>query len=176
MSKEQVTRLIEAALLKSPALREDCLEAVQQLRALMSQMNDKLGSEAPDLRPLYTILNGIAGLLPAEGAPVAESDSEEASEVDKVDNGAARGVGRNPGLSGGVNSREEALQAIGLVIEYLERAEPTNPAPLFLRRARQLVGQNFLQLMKSLAPEALSAVARTVGVDPDTVEDPDSGY
>jgi type VI secretion system protein ImpA len=176
MSKEQVTRLIEAALLKTPALREHCREAVQQLRALMSQMNDRLGNEAPDLRPLYTTLNGIAGLLPAEGGPVAESDSDEVGEAGEADHGAARGVGRSPGLSGGVNSREEALQAIGLVIEYLERAEPTNPAPLFLRRARQLVGQNFLQLMKSLAPEALSAVARTVGVDPDTVEDPDSGY
>ena len=73
-----------------------------------------------------------------------------------------------------MSSREEALRAIDWVIEYLERAEPTNPAPLFLRRARQLVGHNFLQLMKVLAPDALAEVARIVGVNPDTVEDPNA--
>lgn len=72
-------------------------------------------------------------------------------------------------------TREDALRAIDLVIAYLEKAEPTNPAPLFLRRARQLVNHNFLQLMKVLAPDALHEVARIVGVDPDTVETPDAG-
>ena len=66
------------------------------------------------------------------------------------------------------------MRAIDLVIAYLERAEPTNPEPLFLRRARQLVSHNFLQLMKVLAPDALAEVARVVGVDPDSVEDPDA--
>jgi type VI secretion system protein ImpA len=55
----------------------------------------------------------------------------------------------------------------------MEAAEPTNPAPLFLRRARQLVNHNFLQLMKVLAPDAMHEVARIVGVDPDSVETPD---
>ena len=59
-----------------------------------------------------------------------------------------------------------------MICEYLERAEPTNPAPLFLKRARQLIGQNFLQLLKALAPQALSDVAGMVGVDPDAVESP----
>ena len=72
-----------------------------------------------------------------------------------------------------MTSREEAIRAIDLVCEYLERAEPTNPAPLFLRRGRQLINHDFLQLMKVLAPDALSEVARVVGVDPDTVESPD---
>jgi type VI secretion system protein ImpA len=78
------------------------------------------------------------------------------------------------GLSGAVNSREEAIRAIDLVCEYLERAEPTNPAPLFLRRARHLIGHNFLQLMKALAPEALADVARVVGIDPESVQEPGS--
>ena len=171
MSKDQVTKMLEAALAKAPTLRGQCLEAVVELRALMSKVNDKLGSEAPDLRPLYAIVNGAAGLLPAEAAPSIQSGGGDDVEVGA---GGAGGGGRGRGLSGSVGSRDEALRAIDLVIEYLERAEPTNPAPLFLRRARQLVGHNFLQLMKVLAPDALAEVARTVGVDPDTVEDPNS--
>jgi type VI secretion system protein ImpA len=72
-------------------------------------------------------------------------------------------------LTGGVHSRQDALRAIDMVCEYLERTEPTNPAPLFLRRARRLISHSFLQLVKELAPDALAEVARVVGVDPDTV-------
>jgi type VI secretion system protein ImpA len=148
---------------------------VAQLRALMSQVNDKLGSEAPDLRPLYAIVNGVVGLLPKEADASDEGDEDQDGDAGDSGGAGASGGSRR-GLSGGVNSRDEALRAIDLVIEFLERTEPTNPAPLFLRRARQLVGQNFLQLMKALAPEALAGVARTVGVDPDTVVDPNAGY
>jgi type VI secretion system protein ImpA len=173
MTKDQVTKMLEAALAKTPALRGQCLETVVQLRALMSQVSDKLGSEAPDLRPLLAIVNAVAGLLPAEVLPFDESGEVAEGNADAA--GAGNGGGRARGLSGTVSTREEAWRAIDLVIEYLERTEPTNPAPLFLRRARQLVGHNFLQLMKVLAPDALAEVARTVGVDPDSVEDPSSG-
>ena len=77
------------------------------------------------------------------------------------------------GLSGTVRSREEAIRAIDMICEYLERTEPANPAPLFLRRARQLINHNFLQLMKVLAPEALAGVAGLVGIDPDDIQEPD---
>jgi type VI secretion system protein ImpA len=174
MTRDQVTRMLEAALAKSPDLRDHCLQAVAELRALMAKVSDKLGSEAPDLRVLYAVVNGLAGLLPAEASPL--DDSAEAAEDDATAAGSGGGGGgRARGLSGTVSSRDEALRAIDLVVEYLERTEPTNPAPLFLRRARQLVGHNFLQLMKVLAPDALAEVARTVGVDPESVEDPGSG-
>ena len=87
--------------------------------------------------------------------------------------GEASGSSAAPGrsrLSGGVHSREDALRAIDMVCEYLESAEPTNPAQLLLRRARRMINRNFLQLMKELAPDALSEVARVMGVDPDTVQ------
>lgn len=166
VSKDQASKMLSAALDKTPELRERLKEGVVLVKQAMSLVSDRLGSEAPDLRPLYALMNGAAGLLPPEATAV-EAEGEESE-------GGAGGGGRARGLSGAVSSREEALRAIDLVIEYLERAEPTNPAPLFLRRARQLVGHNFLQLMKVLAPDALAEVARVVGVDPDTVEDPDA--
>jgi type VI secretion system protein ImpA len=75
-----------------------------------------------------------------------------------------------------VNSREDAIHAIEMICSYLERTEPANPAPLFLRRGAQLINQNFLQLMKMLAPEALSGVAGLVGIDPSTVDPPPDEY
>ncbi len=166
--KGQVSQMLVSALERSPELREQCTQAQEQVRALMTRIGDKLGGDAPDLRPLFTLVKGIASLLPDEAGQVAAGDADTSA-------GGDTGAGKGPGLSGRVTSREEAMRAIDLVIEFLERTEPTNPAPLFLRRARQLVSHNFLQLVKALAPDALPGVARVVGVDPDSVTDPDGG-
>ncbi len=171
-TRDQAAKMLAAAVEKQAALRAICTEAVAQARQLIAITNDKLGSSlAPDLRPLYNIANAVLTLLPPERM------ADEAGAGDEGGEGAGvAGGGRSMrGLSGSVSSREEALRAIDLVIEYLEKAEPTNPAPLFLRRARQLIGHNFLQLMKVLAPDSLAEVARFVGVDPESVEDPNSG-
>lgn len=168
VSKDQAGKMLSATLDKSPELRERLKSGVVLVKQAMSLVSDRLGSEAPDLRPLHALVNGAVSLLPPE-AMAEDAEGEEGESA-----GGGGGGGRARGLSGAVSSREEALRAIDLVIDYLERAEPTNPAPLFLRRARQLVGHNFLQLMKVLAPDALAEVARVVGVDPDTVEDPNA--
>ncbi len=173
LTKEQAAQMLAAAVAKDPGLRAVCNEAVAQLKALMSAANDKLGGDAPDLRPLYNIVNGVAGMLPPEASDEPEAEGSEGGEGEGGGEGGSGG-GRGHGLSGSVRTREEAMRAIDLVIEFLERTEPANPAPLFLRRARMLVGHNFLQLMKVLAPDALSEVARIVGVDPETVVDPNA--
>ncbi len=173
VSRDQASKMLTAALEKSPELRERMKGGVVLIKQAMALVSDRLGSEAPDLRPLQALASGALGLLPPE--PTADdAKDEEAEGGDGGGGGGGGGLGRGRGLSGAVTSREEALRAIDLVIDYLERAEPTNPAPLFLRRARQLVGHNFLQLMKVLAPDALAEVARVVGVDPDSVEDPNA--
>ena len=172
LGKNQLSRMLGDALVKTPALRRQCQDAVTLTRQLIALVNDKLGNEAaPDLRPLYVLVNGVAGLLPGNDADGTAGNGDTQADADATGGG---GAGARRNLSGAVNSREDAIRAIDLVCEYLERAEPTNPAPLFLRRARQLIGQNFLQLIKALAPEALSAVAGMVGVDPDAVEAPDA--
>jgi len=170
LTKEQATKMLAALVEKTPELRAVCTEAVTQVKALIALANDKLGQAvAPDLRPLLVIASGIAGLLPPEASDEEEAGAEGGEGGGE---GAGGGAGRARGLSGSVTTRDEAVKAIDLVIDFLERTEPTNPAPLFLRRARQLIGHNFLQLMKVLAPDAMAEVARIVGVDPESVQDP----
>ncbi len=168
-----ITQMLVAALGKSPELRAQCTEPLVLTKQLIALLNDKLGiGTAPDLKPLYALVNGVVSLLPPEADAAADDAGAEAGEGAGSEGVAAAGSARR-GLSGSVNSRDEAIRAIDMVCEYLQRAEPTNPAPLFLRRGRQLISHDFLQLMKVLAPDALSEVARVVGVDPDTVETPD---
>lgn len=167
-SKEQIAKMAAAALLKQPELFEPCASAVAEVKRLIALLNVKLGDElAPDLRPLYALANGVLSLLPAAQDADEISEGGEGGEIVELDtNGAPGAKVSTRGLSGSVTSREEALRAIEMVCEYLERAEPANPAPLFLRRGSQLINQNFLQLMKMLAPDALAGVAGLVGIDP----------
>jgi type VI secretion system protein ImpA len=176
MGKDPVSLMLRAALEKTPALRAQCQDALALTRRLMSLVGDKFNrDDAPDLRPLYSLVNGIASLLPSEAA--AEEAGADDGGAD--DGGGSEGAGSGRpsaarrGLSGSVSSREEAVRAIDMVCEYLMQAEPSNPASLFLRRGRQLINHDFLQLMKALAPDALSEVARVVGVDPESVESPE---
>lgn len=172
MSKEQLTQMMAAAMSKLPDLRVQVAAAVTQVDRLSALVNDKLGRDlAPDFRALKAILSAVRSSLPMEQS-ISEADGDEMAEADTGHALGAASASRK-GLSGTVSSREDALRAIDMVCEYLERAEPTNPAPLFLRRARQLLSHNFLQLMKVLAPDALAGVAGLVGVDPEDVQSPD---
>jgi type VI secretion system protein ImpA len=172
MSKEHIAQMMAAAVAKTPELRPQVDAAIEQLERLAALVTDKLGRDlAPDFRVLKAMLSAVQSALPA----VQLLEAEGGEDADGAEGGAASGGGAGPrkGLSGTVASREDALRAIDMVCEYLERAEPTNPAPLFLRRARQLLNHNFLQLMKVLAPDALASVASLVGIDPDNVQPPE---
>ncbi len=164
MGKDQAQRMLEVAVGSAPELRVMVDDSVAQLKAFEAALDGFLGAAAPDLMPLNRFVKAVAALMPRSLA--AEG---EAADGESADASGARGA-----LAGQVSSRADALRAIDMVCEFLERTEPSNPAPLFLRRARQLVNHNFLQLMKELAPEAMASVARTVGVDPDSVQGPEN--
>ncbi|WP_425570337.1 ImpA family type VI secretion system protein, partial [Pigmentiphaga soli] len=67
---------------------------------------------------------------------------------------------------GTIASRQDALRALDLVCEYLERHEPTNPAPLLIRRACSLMDKGFLEIVRELAPDGLRQVEVIVGSPP----------
>ena len=160
--KEQIQRMLTAAVGQDATLREHALACVDAMAELRSTIDNRFGSwDTPDLAPLAAFVKAVASMMPRD---------EVADDSEGGDDGAGSGQpGGGRGLSGAVRSREEALRAIDMVCEFLERTEPSNPAPLFLRRAQQLVNHNFLQLMKELAPTLMPDVARIVGIDPDSV-------
>ena len=62
-----------------------------------------------------------------------------------------------------IRTREEALLMIDKIISYFERNEPTNPAPLLIKRARRLVSMNFVDIIKDMAPESLKQIESIAG-------------
>ena len=157
---------IEGMLLEQADLAERVKAAVEAsleaLAPLKSVMNDRFSSDAVEVKALQTMLTGVKGLLPG-AAPEEASEGEGGAE-------AASG-GRRGGGSGSIETRADAVRAINAICMFLERTEPTNPAQLLLSRAERLIDKNFIQLVRDLAPDAVSEVARILGVNPDDFAD-----
>lgn len=175
MTRHQVEQMLAAASAQDPELPGLVTAALAHLKDLSTLLNDHVGvGRAPDVRPLQNLITLVKQVMPTAGAgdeasADADAGADSASSGDA--NSAPSALGK--GLSGGVDSRADALRAIDMVCDYLERTEPTNPAQLLLRRARRLINKNFLQLMRELAPDALNEVARIMGVDPESIQSED---
>lgn len=166
---EAVRRMLADAIEQGAEVQSQLSSAQALLRELGEWLDAHPGSETqPDLRPARQLLHALALHLPqaAEGGDAAEPAADEGGTA----------AGRPAaGFSGGIGSRADALRAIDAICAYLERAEPSNPAQLLLRRAQRLIDCNFLELVKELAPGSLPDVARIMGIDPDQVGGPTSG-
>ena len=166
-SRSQVEQMLAAAVASTPELRLVPQVALDYLNRLTDLMRERVGyASAPELATLTTLLGAIGEVMPAAddaAAPAAEGEGA-AFRADL----APRAAGRT-GLPGVIDTRADALKAIDMVCDYLERTEPTNPAQLLLRRARRLVNKNFLELVRELAPESLNEVARIMGRSVDEV-------
>jgi len=49
------------------------------------------------------------------------------------------------------------------VCSFLEHTEPSNPAPLFIRRAQRLIKKSFLEIVRDLMPDSLSQLEKLAG-------------
>ncbi len=114
-------------------------------------------SMLPDFEPLTALVQPAARL-------VAEIRGQALGVP--VEGGAAGAAGGAPGI-GELRSRDDALRALDRVCDFLARSEPTNPAPLLIRRAQRVMTMPFMDIIRELAPEAASQVAMITGVPSD---------
>lgn len=55
-----------------------------------------------------------------------------------------------------VSSRDDVIRMIDAICAYYAEAEPASPVPHLLRRAKRLVGQDFLDLLRDLVPDGVA--------------------
>lgn len=133
----------------------------------------------PDFSAAKQCLKNIRQVLPdpsALGGADASGDDDTGGTDSASSAGGGGGAGSRAARVEGINSRADAVKAIDLICAYLEREEPTNPATLLLKRARRLIDKDFIRLIKELAPDAASEVARVLGVDLSNYEDNEDSY
>ena len=57
---------------------------------------------------------------------------------------------------GRINTRQDAIKALDAVCDFYESNEPSSPLPLLIRRAQRLASKSFLDILRDLAPDAVS--------------------
>jgi len=157
---------VRAAIARKPGVPEAMKAASQQLDAVARLVEDRVGSvAAPDLSSVRRLLAAVARAADlatgtTTGTVAAVPDSPSVS-----------GVGPAPAATvvavGGIASRDDVVRTLERVCEWIERHEPSNPAPLLIRRAQRLMSKNFMDIMRDLAPDGLDQVQRLAGVTDD---------
>jgi type VI secretion system protein ImpA len=119
-------------------------------------LRQRVGNAGPDLKPLLNITLALdLAAAAAQGATVEALAATEAS-------GAA--IEQDASAPGTIRTRDDVMRTLGSVCDWIERHEPSNPAPLLIRRAQRLMSMSFLDLVRDLAPEGLAQLERIAGV------------
>jgi type VI secretion system protein ImpA len=123
---------------------------------LQQRCIERLSSQvAPDLSPLVNVLSTLlAPVSHARRSILPFSPSEAA--LQNGDGDFSRGAA-NRGV-GVIQTRQDALDGLVLVCEYFERNEPASPVPMLIKRAQRLIGMNFVDIIRDMAPESMSRI------------------
>jgi type VI secretion system protein ImpA len=151
----QLHAQIAAAFSSDRSVPSALREAHDRLAAIQTLVADRVGAtRAIDLAPLTQPLDSLletCDLALGTGTAVGEGAPGESAQ------------GRRPGTGGEIRTREDAMQMLELVCRYMERHEPSNPAPLFIRRAQRLIQMNFVEIVKDLMPDSLGQLEKLAG-------------
>ncbi|MDR5740969.1 MULTISPECIES: type VI secretion system protein TssA [unclassified Caballeronia] len=161
-SLPRVEGILADALAHDPALLAQALELADAVQSLADCIARKLGAErAPSMTALTMAARQIAAQCRAVAPPLDARD-EPAPVIDDP----APAIHRGVASPGEIATREQATAALDAVCAFLERTEPASPAPLLIRRARGLIGKDFLAVMQDLAPDSLAQIHLIAGTKP----------
>jgi type VI secretion system protein ImpA len=140
-----------------------CLAALRQVGSELARieavLTDKVGgATGPEMAPLRLLARCLAS-----AADQAGGGTGEAATTGQPGPDGTPAAAQSSGASGALGSRDDVLRTLDRVCDWLERNEPTNPAPLLIRRAQRLMKKNFMDIIRDLAPDGFDQVEKIAG-------------
>lgn len=155
VSQGKIETILSAVAAEDPGIGGRIEETFVAAKALSALLADKVGPDrAPDFKPLLATLYAVQQVCPS---------MEEAGPAGEVTAGGAVGGEARP-ISGDIRTRQDALVMIDKIVAYFERNEPTNPAPLLLKRAKRLMNMSFVDIIKDMVPDSMSQIETIAGL------------
>lgn len=160
------------ALLAQLRLARGHLEAIRAVLAASP------GTPVPDFSPIDRLLYQAGSfvrphleqLLSAAADREATDDAPAGlveARATEVPPSAARPVpsalARPVNAPATIRGRDDVVHWLDRICEYYAEHEPSSPLPLLLQRCRRLVASSFLDIVRDLAPDALSQVQMITG-------------
>ncbi len=167
-SLAQIQGGLEAIQAESPAVLQEAAGVPALIERLQQLLIERTGrADAIDLGKLRAIGKVLQkACASAAGTPAAAAEADDGTGGAASDAAAGAAAARPAAARGEIQSRQDALQMLDRVIVYLEQAEPGNPAPLLIARAKKLIGVSFLDIMANLAPNAMDTIETVTGKRP----------
>ena len=151
----QVHGQIAAAFAQDKTVPSALREARERIVAIQTLVTEHVGAGgAIDFKPLTQPIDSLLQVCDAALGTATPAEADGAAGAEQA------GSGIRPGE---LRTREEALRTLDLVCRWLERHEPSNPAPLFIRRAQRLMEKNFVQIVKDLMPDSVAQLEKLAG-------------
>jgi type VI secretion system protein ImpA len=69
-----------------------------------------------------------------------------------------------------ITRREDVIEGLDKIIQWLEKNEPSSPLPMLLRRAKRLSTMSFLDILRDISPDGLSQAVIIGGTEPEPEE------
>lgn len=163
----------DAPLESVQATEQTLTQSMEHVRAVETSLTDRIGSEqTSDLSQLTNLLRNIRQVVAeqlsrrtGEAPSVVASDSPvEAIDGNSTPMPEAAGPTAG-GAPGEIRTRDDVVKTLEKICDYYERYEPSSPLPLLLKRAKRLVKKSFVEIIRDIAPDALSQVENIRGVD-----------
>ena len=153
-----LTPAVAAAQAQSRELTASMTSGLDHVQAIATLLVARLGAaQAPDLSPLVKLLRCVA-----QAARRVQGETPvEANESASITGSGVRSAAA--GHAGSVQSREDAIRMLQQVCEWIERNEPSSPAPLLIQRAQRLMTKNFMEIIRDLVPQGLGQIETLAG-------------
>lgn len=153
-----------------PATLSQRLDMAQRALDNVTAIETKFGAEThgrgPNLDVLVKTLKQVVRQLSDHGS-VASADARDDGADDRA-SGAVHGSGGQAAVShaGAISSSRDVIAMLDRILAFYEQHEPSSPLPIILKRARRLVGADFMTIMHDLAPQGMDNV-RTISGESD---------
>lgn len=139
-------------------------ESLEHAKAIDALFNDHVGTMGPDFKNLLSDIYELKKFLDPQLARrlPAEVQGEGAGE-----GGAEGGAPNAARASGPIAGPQDVMRRLDEICDYYTHCEPSSPVPLLLRRAQRLVGMDFMDLLRDLAPGGISELRVVSGTPED---------
>jgi type VI secretion system protein ImpA len=167
---------IEAAFMdtgqeKLKAILESAKLSLENVNAIDAVFMEKTPGFGPTLEPLQQLLGRIVGILvKSVGEENAQADDSQDDTGDAPVSGASAAAPAAASASGTISTRTDVAAALDRIIDYYTKYEPSSPLPVLLKRARRLVGADFITIINDLAPLGVDNVNLVGGINGDSSE------
>lgn len=184
MESPPTQKQIDAAVMACDAKEfDDLVKAVEDslkfTAAIENGFSDRLGpAMGPNLEQLTKELKAIARFQKVWGATRKQAEESESPD-DSDEPVGSSASGDEPSRPAGspqargpfvITRREDVIEGLDKIINWLEKNEPSSPLPMLLKRAKRLSTMSFLDILRDISPDGLTQAVVIGGPEPEPVE------